>query len=51
VTLLQQAAMMARWPTQERYCPWIVRSVESVTGAVIRQYGPEKIQAPNLPET
>ncbi len=46
VTPLQQAIMMATVANGGTvYRPWIVRSVESVTGAVIRQYGPEKIRS------
>jgi penicillin-binding protein 2 len=46
VTPLQQAIMMATVANGGTvYRPWIVRTVESVTGAVIRQYGPEKIRS------
>ncbi|HJX09205.1 MAG TPA: penicillin-binding protein 2 [Candidatus Binatia bacterium] len=53
VTPLQQAAMIAAVANGGTlYRPWIVRSVESVTGAVIRQYGPEKIRSIEIkPET
>jgi len=53
VTPLQMANMMAAVANGGTlYRPWIVRSVESVTGAVIRQYGPEKIRSIEFkPET
>ncbi len=53
VTPLQMANMVAAVANGGTlYRPWIVRSVESVTGAVIRQYGPEKIRSIEFkPET
>jgi len=53
VTPLQMANMTAAVANGGTlYRPWIVRKVESVTGAVIRQYGPEKIRSIAIkPET
>ena len=46
VTPLQMANMIAAVANGGTlYRPWIVRTVESVTGAVIHQYGPEKIRS------
>lgn len=53
VTPLQQAIMMATVANGGTvYRPWIVASVETVTGNLIRQFGPEKIRSVEFkPET
>ncbi len=52
VTPLQMANLMATVANGGTlYRPWFVRRIESLDGALIREYGPEAIRSLNLKET